>query len=171
MNFWTEPTTTKVYKLFLQEYNMKNLSEFVAFLEKFNLPESEIKKFVEGKKLFSTMQGNIFLNSIRQQGQNVYSEGLIFVQLKRLLPSKFLLKFLFQNSKNIVEIKTEKQALNFVYGKHLDIGSITFNGTFVPKKFYLVQFEGNVLGYINYDSNEKYQLRNEMNIGEYLKEN
>ena len=148
-----------------------DLEELKSFLLKFNLDENTINDLVRNKILFEKNQ-NLFLIDKEMRESEVYNGFLCFVYLKQLIVSKFLLDFILENKGNFVLIKSEKKALDFTYGSDLVKESIQniSKGNLVRDKFYLVIFEGNILGYCEFVPDKKFQFRNLMNIGEYLRE-
>jgi len=146
----------------------------IEFLEKFDIEKNIISEFLKNKKILEKNK-NIFLipkndNFIKNQ---VYSDLLILIDLNSFLPSKFLLKFIRENTNNLIEISNEKQALNFTYSKKILIES-TKNpkARFNLDKSYIVIYKNNILGYAKFvNKNGNFYFENEMNIGDYLKEN
>ena len=160
-----------------------NLNNLWEFLEKFDIKKVIIDEYLENKRIVE-VNNNIFLinkNSNFDKTQ-IYDNGLIFIQLKLLLPSTFLLNFIKLNSPNIINVKSKKTVLAFTYSKSLNFEQVKVSNRVSPGKFYLTIFEDKVLGYVSLDekmyanaknmSNSRYfPLINKMNIGEYLKEN
>lgn len=115
---------------------------------------------------------NLFFRSVDNTKKNVYSGNIFFIELKgKLLPTNFFFDFIASSTKNIVELANEKSALNFTYGKDIFPDQISSPQIdFIDKMFYLVVFEGNILGYSSFEK-KKNRFTNKMNIGEYLREN
>lgn len=146
------------------------LKELKEFLLKFDIAESKIEEFIENKQIIE-VEGNLYLTSEKFKKNQYSGNGLIFIQLKSLLPSKYLIKFILKNTENIAEIKSEKQAMNFTYSKNLSFESIASNTRFIKGKYYLIKYKNQVLGYVEKDiSDKKHPLKNNFNIGNYLKE-
>jgi len=144
------------------------------FLENFDLDKEVIDGFVSDEKEIEKKNVGVYLVDEKFSYEEVYREDIVFVNLKeKLLPSKFLLEFLNENSKRKVIISNRKNALNFTYGKNLskDMVESFENGDFEEGKYYTVEYEGNVLGYVEFLSKNKMMFKNKMHIGEYLKEN
>ncbi len=141
--------------------------ELRSFLKGFDVSNSKISKFFLGKKLYVKNE-NVFLCEREFEEDEVFNDSLIFIKLKRLLPSKYLFDFISKNSKNIVSVKSSKKALDFTYGKDLSLSHIRCSLRLDEKKFYLVVHNEDPIGYIKF-VNKK--LLNQMNIGDYLREN
>lgn len=150
-----------------------NKQKLIIFLEKFEIKEEIIEEFLKDKQIIE-INKNIFLTKNNFKENQVLGNNLLFIQLNNLLPSKYLLNFIFHNSKNQVQLRGEKQALNFTYTKPLSFDSIRNVNQlrFEKDKYYLVVFENSVIGYFEYEvRDKKHPLRNVFNIGEYLHEN
>lgn len=147
------------------------LQEVNNFLKKFNIEEQKIREYTKDKEIVKINE-NIFLTKKKLDKNQIYTDGLIFIKLKKLLPSKFLLEFIKNNSENQVNVKGEKQALNFSYGKDLSLDSIKSKMKFNSNQFYLATYENEELGYFQFNkTNKQHPIKVIMNIGEYLHEN
>ena len=140
--------------------------ELRSFLKKFDVSNSKISKFFLGKKLHEKNE-NVFLCEREFEEDEIFNDSLVFIKLKRLLPSKYLLGFINENSKNIVYVKSSKKALDFTYGKDLSLSHIKCSLRLDEKKLYLVVYDENPIGYAIF---MKKKLVNQMNIGDYLRE-
>ncbi len=148
-----------------------DISDLRLFLEKFGLDSKKIDDFIGSKKLF-VVNRNVFLSKKSFEKNQVFGEGLVFIKLNKLLPSTFLLNFILETEGNFCELKSEKQALNFTFGKSLSFDSVKEGVRFSRGSYYLVVFEKKFLGYVELNKNDKkFPLKNLMNVGEYLKEN
>ena len=160
-----------------------NINELRVFLEKFDIKKEIIDDYLINKKIIN-INKNLFLidKNSHSDKSRVYADGLIFIKLKLLLPSTFLLNFIKENSPNLINLKSKKTLLNFTYSKSLNFEQVKVSKKVLPNKFHLILFENDALGYIELDekmysnaknmSNSRYfPLKNKMNIGEYLKEN
>ena len=143
-------------------------TELTQFLEKFTIDEQIITQFLKDKQIIEKNK-NIFLSEKPFEEKQVSGNGLIFIQLNKFLPSTYLLKFIAQNSA-CIQAKGNKQAMNFTYGKNLSFDS-TIKTTLVNGKCYIVKCDDSIIGYAKIDKTQKHPILNEMNIGEYLKEN
>lgn len=120
-----------------------------SFFEQFQLSSSILKEFSE--EAFIELRGN-------------------------KIPTRFLLNFLLEKlpEESIVEVKTEKQALNFTYGKNLSRESVFLaqRRRLEEGRMYLIIFDKKPLGYASFtkESKKSITLHNEMNIGMYLRE-
>jgi len=141
-----------------------NKPEVIDFLKQFDIKDNIIDNFLKNKHII-TVNNNTFLTTKKFEKNQIYGGTLLFIQLKEHLPSKFLLDFIKQNTK-LAEIISEKQALNFTYGKDLKIGQVKYQ-QFNNKQLYIVTHKDEILGYAKYYEKE---FNNLMNIGEYLKE-
>jgi len=145
--------------------------ELITFLEKFDIEETKITNFVKNKIIIEKNE-NLFLRQNKFKNNQIFDDNLIFIQLKNLLPSKYLLNFIFNNTKNKAELKSEKQAMNFTYSKNLAFESIASDIRFIKGKYYLIIFKNKLLGYVEKEKGDKkHPLQNLFDIGEYLKEN
>ncbi|MCA9459840.1 MAG: hypothetical protein KC550_04805, partial [Nanoarchaeota archaeon] len=99
-----------------------NIIELKEFLEQFQVKELKINEFLQNKKIIE-INNNFFLikNDDKLNKNQVFQDTLIYIQLKDMLPSKYLLEFINKNSNSKVELKGEKQAINFTYGKNLSL--------------------------------------------------
>lgn len=150
-----------------------NIEKIKEFLIKFNINKDIILKFLENKKI-ENKNNNIFLIENEFKTNQIYKEELIFIKLNLILPSKYLLKFISENTKNIIEAKSEKQAIEFTYGKSLSFQSIInkYQLKFKEEELYLITYQKSIIGYFKYDpKNKTHPIKNLMNIGEYLHEN
>lgn len=150
-----------------------NIKDLKNFLLSFNLSEDNITSFLD-KKTLVEKDKNVFLVSQNFRKNQVFGDTLVFVNLIFPLPSRFLLDFIKENSEFTLRPSSSKQAMNFVYGKHFTFDGlkVSVQGKRLEKdNNYLVEFEDSVLGYVSLNTKEKLPLRNEMNIGMYLKEN
>lgn len=145
-----------------------NINDFREFLESFCLPEDKINEFISNKSLF-IKNNNIFLSNNKLEKNEVFNNGLIFINLQKLLPSSYLLKYIQKNTKPI-KLKSEKQSLNFTYSKSLSLDSIEKNQRLVGDRYYIVEYKETILGYAKFIETQKHSVINIMNIGEYLKE-
>ena len=141
--------------------------ELRSFLKGFDVSNSKISKFFLRRKLYEKNE-NVFLCEREFEEDEIFNDSLVFIKLKRLLPSKYMLDFISKNSKNIVSVKSSKKALDFTYGKDLSLNYIKCSLKLDEKKFYLVVYDKEPIGYIKF-VNKK--LLNQMNIGDYLREN
>jgi hypothetical protein len=144
-----------------------NKKDFFEFLKKFDLKKESIYKLIENKDVFEN-KNNIFLSKKKLEKNCVYTDKIIFVKLKKLLVSNFLLNYIGENTKNIINIKNSKQALNFTYGKNLVLESVKIDNKIKKNSYYIIKFEDTILGYVKL---QEKRLENLMNIGEYLREN
>lgn len=147
--------------------NKENLIEFLA---NFLVPQEKIDEFLQDKKIVEKNK-NIYLVKDNFKENEVHKDTLLYIQLNQSLPSKYLLNFIKENTKNLIEIKNEKQALNFTYGKDLAKDSIRAFTQMTDKKNYIVLYQNKIVGYCFLDKSQKVGFKNLMNIGEYLKEN
>lgn len=137
------------------------------FLKKFDISKTKIADFFLGKKLIEK-GGNYFLLKKEFEENEVFNDSLLFIKLKQLLPSIYLLNFIKDNSKIQVEILKERRALDFTYGKNLNFeGTKITGGRLEEGKNYIVKYDDEILGYVKLNGSN---MKNEMNIGEYLRE-
>ncbi|MFW5704741.1 MAG: hypothetical protein ACOCXG_02760 [Nanoarchaeota archaeon] len=142
-----------------------DLKYLLEFLEKFEIRDEVIGDFVKGKKVLERNK-NVFIVPEEFDENQIYGDKMIFIKLKdKTLPSRYLINMIAVNGK-VLEILSESKALDFTYGKDLDLNNVK-NLELVEGKYYPVVFEDEVLGYAEYSRNK---LRNKFNIGEYLKE-
>jgi hypothetical protein len=131
-----------------------NIQELKEFLNNFCLPEDKIEQFISNKSIVSK-NNNIFLTNKKFEKNEIFDEGLIYIKLRTLLASKYLLRFIKDNSEGAVTIKNEKQALNYTYGKSLSFDSIEKNHPLIKNKYYIVEYNDNILGYAQIDKTKK----------------
>lgn len=159
-------------QLFKQKNTIKimNLQKLKQFLLDFNLNEEIVEDFLKNKQIKEINKNYFLINkNTNLQKNQIFEETLIFIQLNEFLPSKYLLSFIKENQGLFVEIRNEKQAINFTYSKTLKFASIIKKkGSFENK--YLAIYDNEILGYGEFSQNKK-EFKNLMNIGEYLKEN
>ncbi len=144
-----------------------NHNEITCFLKKFDIKDENIAEFFLNKKIIEKNE-NIFLSERKIEKNLVYTDTLIYIKLLKLLPSMFLLDFIYNNTQNILYLKNSKNAINFTYGKDLKLDAIDKKIKLEENKMYILLFDEEIIGIIKYENN---LLKNEMNIGEYLKEN
>jgi hypothetical protein len=141
--------------------NLKN------FLKEFDLSNKKIDEFYLGKKL-EIKNNNVFLVEEKFDSKTIFKDTLLFIKLKKMMISSYFLDYLRDNTKDVLEIKTEKSALKFTYGKPLDFTEV--NAKFMKlnsNRKYIVTYLNKSLGYV---SLENKKLRNKMNVGDYLRE-
>ena len=141
-----------------------DINEFYMFLKKFGILKQEIDRLTQNKDLFE-IHNNVFLTNESFKNLEVYKDMLLFIKLNELLPSKFLLNWISNNSQNL-EVKSEKKAIEFTYSKNLNVQDLSLPST--DQEYFIVKFKDDVLGYVSFDGTK---FKNEMNIGKYLKEN
>lgn len=142
-------------------FKPENTNQLKSFLNEFNICEKSINEFLGNKKIVEKNE-NIYLvpKKYKFDKNEIANKYLIFLKLKKQVPSMYLLNFIKENSKN-VNIKNYKKALNYTYGKDI---ILTKSGS----GYVLVTNENLILGIGKFD---KFKLINIFNIGEYLKEN
>jgi hypothetical protein len=145
-----------------------NLDKLKLFLEKFDIKKEDITKIISNKKIIVKENGNVLLTNENLKNNETQVDEIIFIKLNKLLPTKYLLKTISLNSKNIVDIKNDRKGLDFTYGKDLMIDMIKTKIKLENNKYYVTKFDNKILGYSEFKNNK---LKNIMNIGEYLKEN
>lgn len=145
--------------------NKLNKSELSEFLSKFSIEKEIIDKFLLGKEIVE-INSNLFLTQKKPSKDLVYEDILLFIDLRRFLPSKFLLDFISKNSKTL-SVKTDKSALNFTYFKDLLVNEV-IEKNLESNKYYIITYSNEILGFCEFKGNK---LLNLMNIGQYLQEN
>ena len=146
-----------------------NLDTIRTFISSFTVDEEEVNLFLENKKLFVKFN-HIFLVEKGFSGKKVSDNQLLYIQLEKLLPSKYFLLELKELVLRSLFLKSRDVSLKFLYGKdlpaHLDYGVKLEEG-----KRYLVDYQGEILGYVQCISeNGNLRLVNEFHVGEYLRE-
>lgn len=146
-----------------------NLDTIRTFISSFTVDEEEVNSFLENKKLFVKFN-HIFLVEKGFSGKKVSDNQLLYIQLEKLLPSKYFLLELNTLVSRSLFLKSRDVSLKFLYGKdlpaHLDYGVKLEEG-----KRYLVDYQGEILGYVRcITENGNLRLVNEFHIGEYLRE-
>jgi len=151
-----------------------NENSLILFLKKFDIDEEIINTFLKNKKICE-INKNVFLvdKDIKIKKNTSFIGDLIFINLVKFLPSKFLLEFIKKNTENNIEILNEKQSLNFTYSKNLLIESLMdYKRKYLKNKFYIVSSKNNILGYSEFvNDGKRFYFENKMNVGDYLKEN
>ncbi len=145
-----------------------DLKKLILFLEKFDIKKENIQNIISKKEIIIKNSGNILLTSQKIKENETKVDEIIFIKLNKLLPTTYLLKIIQKNSNNNIEINQERKALDFTYGKDLDLNSIKTKIKLIENNYYILKFNNNILGYVEFKNNK---LKNIMNIGEYLKEN
>lgn len=145
-----------------------NKEELIQFLSNFEINENTIADSLNNKQIH-TINQNVFISDNKFEKNQIFGDILLFIKLKKLLPSKYLLKFIQTHTKTI-NIKSEKRALDFTYGKNLSFDSIIKEQILINQKYYIISYKDNILGYAQIDKKQKAPIINIMNIGEYLKE-
>ncbi len=135
------------------------------YLISFNLSSEIIDSFLDNKKIFLKFN-QIYLVDKGFSGKKVFDSNLIFIQLEKLLPSKFLLDFILKNTPNKVNLRSREVVLKLVYGKTLPRG-IDYGVNFENDKRYILDYYSEC---ISVHKIENDNFINEFNIGEYLKE-
>lgn len=141
--------------------DVKNLTDLKKFLNHFDILEKSVNNFLKNKRIVKK-NNNIYLvpNDYKFLNREVGNKFLIFLKLKKKVPSLYLLKFIKNNSK-CINIKNQKKALSYTYGKDLVLTN-SYNG------YALITNENLILGI---GKIEKFKLKNIFNVGEYLREN
>jgi len=142
-----------------------NIKDLKKYLENFDLKEEVINEFLEEKNLIE-VNSNFFLVRNDFEKNQVFSENLVFIGLKKLLPSKYLLEFIRKNSKDL-NVKNQKRASDFTYGESIKQESFSNANNLKQNKYYIICFDDKIIGVGNFFNK---QLHNIFNIGEYLEE-
>jgi len=144
-----------------------NYKEFEEFLNKFQINEKKIYELWGMGKIVERNE-NIFITQEKFDEKEVYHDYIIFIKLnERLLPSKFLLNWIGENSKTVLFPKNEKIALDFTFSKDIFLDHIANKVNLQDNIYYVVSYDKSVLGYVQ---KKQKRLINKMNIGEYLRE-
>jgi hypothetical protein len=144
--------------------------DLISFLKSFGLDDNSIDKIIGDKKLM-VKNSNVFLvdkNKSFDENQ-VFDSGMIFIQLKELLPTTYLLNMVADFG-FFIDVRSEKHALNFTYSKDLKKNMVQFNCEIIDSMNYVVKYDENVLGYSRAELKVRGLFVNVMNVGEYLKE-
>ena len=147
-------------------------TSFRKFLEKFDINQENLDKILDNKEI-KKIKSNYFLIdkdkvSILNENQ-VFTDTLIYIQLQKLLPSKYLLKLIFENTSNKCELTNQKQVDNFLFFKDLTVKA-TKTRNLKNGKYHIVVFENEILGICEFKKEDKYPIFNVFNLGEYLRE-
>ena len=138
-----------------------NIEEIKEFLISFNIDSKVIEEYMKDKRMIE-VKDNFYFTSENFENGKIFDSSLVYVQLEELLPSKLLLEFVRKHTENIVNLDSKKNALNFTYGKNVEL----------PLKYrqgenYIITFNKSILGYAVAD---KKTLYNQVNVGDYLRE-
>jgi ribosome biogenesis protein Nip4 len=151
------------------EINIDNLKSFLFDFGVFN---EKTDLYFKGKKLFRNNYG-VYLRKKNFDKKQVFNDDLIFINLKDLVPTTYLLNFIYENTNNFLEIN-EKNALKFTYGKDLIVEDKKIIGFLVKNSmsYIVLVFNKSVigLGKINIINKGKLIIKNIFNIGQYLRE-
>jgi hypothetical protein len=149
---------------------MTTITELKEFLENFNIQEEKITEYLENKEIVE-LQENLYLlpKDYQKLKNEISNDNLIYIKLKYILPSIQLLQFIKNNTKNVLNIKSDKRALDFTYGKDLFTDLVTKSSSveFTVDNFYIVVYDKKILGYVQMG---QARLNNEFHLGHYLKE-
>ena len=140
-------------------------TQVIEFLRNFNMTDKIINEFLENKKII-TKNNNVYLSEKEFDNNQIMGGEILFVNLTKQLPSKFLLKFIKEKTKAL-NIKNSKRASDFTYGESVKQESFSNANNLKQDVFYIIEHKGEILGYANFFNK---QLHNIMNIGEYLQE-
>ncbi len=147
------------------------LEELTEYLKRFEISDENIVKIIKNKKVIQINE-NIFLTSKEFEKNQISQDTIIFIKLKKLLPTTYLLNIIKENTNNIIKLESKKTALNFTYSKNLTFENIPKNFKLKSNYDYLVLFENTPIGIAKLNKKDKkFPVENIMNIGEYLKEN
>ncbi len=132
-----------------------------AFLESFNISEEKINNILKGKSLLKK-NNNYYLVSKPFLKKQIHGETLIYIQLKdKLLPSKYFLRIIQNNTQNILDLTSNKKALQFTFSKDIEIPET------IKEENYIITFNSNIIGV---GKGKQNKIISVMNVGEYLKE-
>ena len=148
-----------------------NITELKEFLTKFEIKTENIEEFTNNKEIVELNNNTYLLEKDYNKLKNeISNDKLIYIQLKSKVPSILFLKWIKENTNNVLKIKSEKRALDFTYGKELftDLVSKSTKTKLTIEKYYIVEFDNEILGYV--EMAEK-TLTNKFHIGDLLKEN
>lgn len=146
-----------------------NLDNVRNFLLSFTVDEQQVDYFLQDKKLFVKFN-HIFLVERGFSGKKVSDNQLLYIQLEKLLPSKYFLSHIKELVPRVLFLRSRDLSLKFLYGKNLPT-SLDYGVTLEVGKNYLVDFQGEILGYVGcVAENGDVRLVNEFHIGEYLRE-
>ena len=146
---------------------MMNRNDIVYFLKNFDLKECDISEFLANKKVCENEFG-VFIREVDFNQSEVYGDDMLFVKLSKTLPTTYFLEWISRKGNNL-NIKSEKKALDFTYSKNLSKDLVKFDCDLVDGRYYVIMYDGSVLGYARFDLRKKL-LINLMNVGEYLRE-
>lgn len=135
-----------------------NVTEIKNFLKEFGISDDEIRDLFSKKRIIKKY-GHYYLSPREFSENKVYDDSLIFMNLSRLVPSRFLLEWIAYRTERKVSLQG-KPALQFTYGKLPQV-------QLKQKGNYIVTSNESIIGVL---SKREKGLTNEFNIGEYLKE-
>ena len=148
-----------------------NITELKEFLTKFEIKTENIEEFTNNKEIVELNNNTYLLEKDYNKLKNeISNDKLIYIQLKSKVPSILFLKWIKENTNNVLKIKSEKRALDFTYGKELftDLVSKSTKTKLTIEKYYIVEFDNEILGYVKMAEKT---LTNKFHIGDLLKEN
>lgn len=147
-----------------------NTESLTKFLEKFDINQEDINNILQNKEI-KKIKSNYFLVDKDQklEENQVFTDTLIYIQLQKLLPSKYLLEIIFNLTKNKCELTNQKQVDRFLFFKDLTIQA-TKTRNLKENKYHIVTFENQTLGICEFKKSDKYPIFNIFNLGEYLRE-
>ena len=146
-----------------------NKNDLNLFLEKCGVSKENRDDFLEGKHIIKN-NNHIYLQKEDFSKNQVFSDSLIFVQLQELVPSRYLYEFLFNYSNHLLPIKSEKQVQRILYGRDISIDAVLKNSSFTKGSYYIVVFNEEPLGIVEYLGEIKFCFKTLYHLGQYLKE-
>ena len=101
--------------------------------------------------------------------QEMISTNMFLIELKdnELVPTQIFYQFLEKHTKYILEIASSKWVQEWLYSKDIPIEFGVKKSHLEPNAYYIVTFEGRVVGIGQVEENKKF-LKNWYNISAYL---
>ena len=145
----------------VQEISYKN-SLIEEIIELFNDIDSSIIKDIF-TKLYHIKGGGVFTS------QEMISTKMYLIELKdnELVPTQIFYQFLEKHTKYVLEITSSKWVQEWLYSKDIPIEFGVKKSHLEPSAYYIVKFEGRVVGIGQVEENKKF-LKNWYNISAYL---
>jgi hypothetical protein len=147
-----------------------DLDVLKKFLLSFEIEKIEIENYLQDKKLFLKFN-HTYLVEKGFSGKKVFDNQLLYIELAKVLPSKYFLLTLKDLTKKSLFLRSRDVSLKFLYGKNLS-SNLDYGVELKENQRYLVDYQGEILGYVLcMKIGSELILQNDFHIGEYLREN
>ena len=155
---------------------INSISDLKILFKKFEIENWIIDEILKNKKIVK--RTNIYLLNEKQilEKNQVFENEMILISIKKeLIFTNTLYDLILRNTKNFLEVPSEKKAIQFTYSKDLKMENIKKSKEnkklkLKNKSFYILTNNKKVIGVCKFNEFENTQFLNIQNIGSFIKE-